>query len=343
METITPSQFLKTSKEIPIIDVRSPAEYIKGHITGAHNIPVFTDAERAEVGTLYVQKSREYAIDKGLEIVGPKMKALAREGKTLAKDDQLLVHCWRGGMRSEKMAWLFELVGINCKVLEGGYKAYRQHMLEQMGQIKNLIVIHGSTGTGKTEVLKALISLQEQVVDLEGLANHRGSAFGGMGLSEQPSSGQFQNNVFHEVLKMSPDKRIWIEAESLTIGKVYLPEPLWEVMNVSPGFEIEAERLTRIDRILNEYGHFSTELLEANLLKITKRFGNDRTKFTLEKIRENKLAEAVDDLLMYYDKAYNHGKDRYAGNNNIVVIDFADASPHEIADELVKQANIRSL
>ena len=145
MSALNLQEFLSASHETPIVDVRTPAEFSQGHIPGALNIPLFTNEERSEIGTLYKQESREKAVERGLELIGPRMASLSRSGKEIATNNKLLIHCWRGGMRSEKMSWLFELVGLQCLVLKGGFKAYRNQLLEDFKDLKNMIVLQGLT------------------------------------------------------------------------------------------------------------------------------------------------------------------------------------------------------
>ncbi|MFT7588718.1 MAG: tRNA 2-selenouridine synthase, partial [Limisphaerales bacterium] len=171
-----------------LVDVRSPSEFEAGHIPGAVNIALFTDEERARVGTLYKKQSREAAIDAGFEIAGPKMKYFADCARKAADDEGLRVYCWRGGMRSGHMSWLFETAGVQTSILEGGYKAYRNTAIEDFTSLPALVVLQGSTGSGKTDILLKMAALGEQVIDLEGLANHRGSAFGALGMDPQPST-----------------------------------------------------------------------------------------------------------------------------------------------------------
>ena len=201
MEYLTPVRFLKDSTNIKIVDVRSPGEFQEGHIPQAVNIPIFNDQERSEVGILYKNIGRVEAIQKGLSFVGPRMEKLAKQALQYAVNQSIKVTCWRGGMRSEKMAWLFELVGLKVYVLEGGYKAYRNYILDTFRNIPQLVVIHGPTGSGKTDILKSLKEKGEQVIDLEEIACHRGSAFGAIGMGSQPTTQQFQNRLFEEFEK----------------------------------------------------------------------------------------------------------------------------------------------
>jgi tRNA 2-selenouridine synthase len=342
MEYLTASSFVRDKQEIPVIDVRSPSEYKIGHISGAYNIPIFSDSERASVGTIYKQSGREEAIEKGLEFVGPKLKEIATTAKKISIKDQLKVYCWRGGMRSEKMSWLFELVGIKCYVLQGGIKAYRQRLLQDFSEIRNLIILQGSTGTGKTEILRRMQEMGEQVIDLEKSANHRGSAFGDVGLGEQPSSQQFQNNIHAELTRMDPEKRIWVESESLTIGKVYLPETLWEKMNESILVELKIPRDKRLKRIVAEYGAFAKDVLVERTLKIQKRFGGNNVNEAVRLIGEGNLMDAADLLLKYYDKSYRYSQEKYKGLKPIVIrSDSGDALRN--AELIINVVNEKSL
>jgi tRNA 2-selenouridine synthase len=297
-------QFLEKSILTPIIDVRSPAEFGKGHIPGAINIPLFSDEERAIIGTLYVQKGKDDAVLKGLELVGPKMKDFVLEAKRAARDHQLLVHCWRGGMRSKSMAWLFEQIGLKTTTLTGGYKAYRNFVLDKINCQPELIVIGGMTGSGKSEILRELKSISEQILDLEALANHKGSAFGALGQPVQPTQEQFENNLFDEIRHLDLQKRIWIEDESFAIGRNQLPKRLFETMQQSPLVFILTGKQSRIKRLVNEYGGFSKDLLAESIKKIEKRLGYDQAKAALEALKVDNFEAVADITLRYYDKAY---------------------------------------
>ncbi|MFN7899561.1 MAG: tRNA 2-selenouridine(34) synthase MnmH, partial [Synechococcaceae cyanobacterium] len=182
----------------PLLDVRSPAEFAQGHIPGAINLPVFDDAERAEIGTLYKQQGREAAVLRGLALVGPRLESLAAclaERAAASPGQPLRLQCWRGGMRSDSVAWLAGRLGLATLVLQGGYKAYRQWVLAQFERAWPLRLLGGRTGTGKTALLLALRQRGVAVLDLEGLAHHRGSSFGGLGLPPQPSSEHYENRL----------------------------------------------------------------------------------------------------------------------------------------------------
>jgi tRNA 2-selenouridine synthase len=336
MERVEAELFMAESEKYPIVDVRSPAEYQKGHIPGAVNIPIFDDLERAKVGTVYKQQSRDEAIALGLEIVGPKMKNFAEEAKNLATQGTLNVYCWRGGMRSEKMAWLFELVGVKTNVLQSGYKAYRKFLHDSFQNLKHLIVVQGPTGSGKTKILHALLEAGEQVIDLEGLANHKGSAFGGLGERAQPTTQQFQNDVLAAMLAFDLDKPIWIESESLTIGRVYLPEELWKQMNEATVMALDVPREFRIAHIVEQYGAFNTEELSSKIRQLQQNMGGSDVKITIDLVEQSDLHAAVDILLKYYDQSYAHSASKHKVNKPIVV-NLPTQDPKQSAQVLINK------
>lgn len=311
MQILIAEEFIKLKRSLPIVDVRSPGEFAEGHITGAINIPIFNNEERAIVGTIFKNKGRLPAIEKGLEIVGPKMTQFAHEALEIASSGKLLVHCWRGGMRSESMAWLFERVGIECLTLQGGYKSYRNYLLEKVGDIPHLIVIEGHTGSGKTEILYHLKDTGEQIIDLEGFANHKGSAFGGIGQKPQPTTQQFQNDMFDEIVGFNLAKRVWIEGESQTVGRVFLPDPLWNRMNEAQCIEIFVPRSDRISRLVREYGSLPSELMENAIQNLVKRLGDKLMNDILHYYREKNLVFVAEELLHYYDQTYQYSRDKY--------------------------------
>jgi tRNA 2-selenouridine synthase len=328
--------FIEEGKKNPIVDVRSPAEFQKGHIPGAVNLPIFDDLERAKVGTMYTQQSRDEAIALGLEIVGPKMKTFAEKAKKVAINGTLNVYCWRGGMRSEKMAWLFELVGVETSVLQNGYKAYRNYLHTYFQKIKHLIVLQGPTGSGKTKILHALREAGEQVIDLEGLANHKGSVFGGLGEDEQPTTQQFQNDVLADLLAFNLAKPIWIESESLKIGRVYLPEELWQQMNEATVMALDVPRELRIEHIVEQYGQFSSAELSAKISQLQQNMGGAEVKTAIELVELDDLHAAVDMLLQYYDKSYAHSASKHKLHKPVLV-SLLSASPKENAHVLINK------
>ena len=299
--------YFETRDKVPLIDVRSPAEFNKGHIPGAINLPLFDNEERAIVGTLYKQSGKILAILKGLEIVGPKQSTIAKKAIKISYKNRLNLHCWRGGMRSESVAWLLTQVGLECEVLEGGYRAYRRYIKSEFSKPWKFIVVGGMTGSGKTELIQNLATISVQTIDLEGLANHKGSAFGGIGKGDQPSTEQFENNLYECFQGLDIMQPIWIEDESKAIGRVNIPDEIYLNLRKSPVVEIKMNKEWRIERLANEYARLDTEYLLQAILKIQKRLGGNNTKISLKAVEDGDYEKAIDLVLGYYDKAYKKG------------------------------------
>lgn len=322
------------SQITPLLDVRSPAEFEQGHIPGAFNLALFTNEERAVIGTLYKKEGKDKAVLEGLRIVGPKMASIVEQALEFAPDRKLKVHCWRGGMRSASVAWLLNQAGFSVEILVGGYKAYRQTVLSDLAKTRKFIVIGGPTGSGKTYIIKALNKLGEQVVDLEGLANHKGSAFGALGEDAQPSNEQFENNLQEIVNKMDVNKPIWIEDESRKIGSIYLQDHIWFQMRDAILINISLPVSERINFLVNEYGKFSNEELAGSILKIGKRLGGQNVKACLEWLDKGELHLVAEASLLYYDKAYAYGQ-TLRDQKNISTLQFAKLEPEMIAKTIV--------
>jgi tRNA 2-selenouridine synthase len=308
-------KFLELAANIPIVDVRSPAEFNTGHIPGAFNIPLFDDKEREVVGIKYKNKGRIKAILTGLQLTGPAMKSKLESALNISEQGKLLVHCWRGGMRSEAMAWLFSLGDIDTEILEGGYKSYRHHVLDSLSVNRKMIVLGGLTGSGKTEILKYLQNSGQQVIDLEGLANHKGSAFGSLGQLPQPSSEHFSNLLFDRWKLVDSGQLLWIEDESRNIGTIFIPERFYLNMQKNPAIILLMDVKTRLPRLMKEYSNYSPEELQASVMKISKRLGGDNTREAVDAIEAGDFAKAIEITLNYYDKAYLYGLKRKHQNN----------------------------
>jgi tRNA 2-selenouridine synthase len=293
-----------------ILDVRSPGEYNHGHIPGAESFPLFSNEERAQVGTCYKQRGRESAIELGLELVGPKLAGFVRQANEMSPDRVVRVHCWRGGMRSGSMAWLLETAGLSVTTLVGGYKGFRRWVRQTLAIPKPIITLGGMTGTGKTTVLQALAEQGEQVLDLEAIAHHRGSSYGSLGLPPQPSTEQFENLIAMQWTHLSPDRPVWIEAESRGIGSCRIPAELFEPMAHAPILQLECSRSERIQNLLRDYGEARPDELIAATERLRKRLGGDRTQRAIAQIQEGRLATAIDIVLDYYDRTYCYGLSR---------------------------------
>ena len=299
-------EFLLCRETTPIVDVRTPAEFAIGHVEGAVNIPLFSNDERAEIGTLYKQKSKEQAVMRGLEIVGPKMATLTKMAKDVSKNKQLLVYCWRGGMRSYAFAWMLKMYGLEVSKLEGGYQSYRRHLKLSMKRAAQFVVLGGLTGSGKTELLQALSAEGEQVIDLEKLANHKGSAFGQIGEHEQHHNEFFENLLGEEFLTMDLRRVIWVEDEGKCIGKNFVPDEIFLQMRLAPVVFVDVPHQERITRLVEMYAQAGREELIASVGKIRKRLGGQHAKAAIEFIEQGNLAAAAGILLIYYDKSYMH-------------------------------------
>ncbi len=333
MQKISVEEFINQRNDTPLIDVRSPAEYSAGHIPGAYSMPLFTNAERKRVGITYKHEGQRTAIKLGLKIVGPKMSEIVNFAESL-DSERIILHCWRGGMRSASVAWLLETVGFDVAVLTGGYKSYRRAMLDFFNKKLPIVLLGGKTGSGKTEILHAMAEEGEQVIDLEGLANHKGSAFGSFGLPPQPTTEQFQNELFFRFSHLDLNERIWLEDESSNIGKVGLPEGLWRQMCNAPIVVLDISLENRIKRLVRDYGKFPTVKLAASIEKIGKKLGGQHKKRALLSLEEGRLEEVAEILLAYYDKSYVFLEKK---RNQIILarIDPGDAHPKIIAEQII--------
>ena len=341
-EKIHIEQFLELAKQHPVIDVRSPGEYNHAHIPGASSLPLFTDEERKIVGTAYKQQSREQAIKIGLEYFGPKMRMMVEEVESLVKRKEpgltthdsrhLLIYCWRGGMRSGAVSWLLDMYGFKVYTLVGGYKKFRNYVLDTFKLPLQLKILGGYTGSGKTELLKTLQQNGETVIDLEGLANHKGSAFGNIGLPKQPGQEMFENLLNCQfrsaicqsvTLKSAPNTQqrtpaIWLEDESQRIGQVNIPHELWKNMRQSPVYFLDIPFEERLKHIVQEYGKLDPEKVIDAITRISQKLGNLNAKTAILLLKEGKIAESFDILLKYYDKFYFKSLHNREGINSLL-------------------------
>jgi tRNA 2-selenouridine synthase len=338
---LTTPELLAARHERLLLDVRSPGEYAQGHIPGAVSFPLFTDQERAAVGTLYKQQGPEQALELGLTFVGPKMAGFVTQARALAPEKRLAVHCWRGGKRSQSVAWLLRQAGFDVATLSGGYKFYRRRLLEAFDHEKyHIVVLGGRTGAGKTKVLRTLRDLGEQTIDLEALAHHKGSAFGSIGEAPQPTAEQFENNLYDALLNIDPQRRVWLENESRSIGRVYLPAGFWAQMKAAPLLNIEIPLADRVQNLIADYTVADKAALEAAFLRIDKKLGGQHLKVALEALAADDLAAAAEIALRYYDKTYQHCLD-VSTSPDIWHLPFEHADPVAIAQACIASLNQR--
>lgn len=287
------------------------------------------------VGTIYKQQNPQEALLKGLEFVGPKMRPLIEQVKGATEQTSIAVHCWRGGKRSGSTGWLLGMAGYQVHTLKGGYKAYRTFILDQLATLPlKLVVLGGRTGCGKTKILHALAKQEEQIIDLEGLANHMGSAFGFIGQAEQPTTEQFENNLYQYIQGLDLHKRIWIENESKGIGKVYQPTGFWKILKAAPLINIELPISERITNIIEDYTTENIAALKLGFSKIQKRLGGQRYQTAMTLLDQNDIKGAAQIALAYYDKSYQYMLDKNK-TDVIHLLQFERKSHLEIAASLI--------
>lgn len=304
---------LRGKNEMTVIDVRSPSEYAESTIPGSINIPFFTDEERAEIGTLYKQVSIQTAKERGLEIMSAKLPAFVKKFAEIQGNKA--VFCWRGGMRSRTTATVLSLMGIHVYRLDGGYRAYRRWVVETLDAMEfspEIYVLHGYTGTGKTEILRTLKEKGYPVIDLEGLAGHRGSIFGKIGLKSH-NQKTFDALLLEELLRYRHEPYILLEAESKRIGKVVLPEFLIEKKEKGTHILLQAPTDLRVKTIIKDYR--PAEHAEQSLQAFKQIKSRIHTPIAQE-IESCLLSgdyERVVELLLtyYYDPRYAHTASSY--------------------------------
>ena len=308
LHTISIQEYYNKAPLIPLVDVRSPAEYQQGHIVGAVNIPLFSNDERAAVGTIYKKKTKEKAIELGYQYVTPKLQWFLDQSAKLAKGAAIAVHCWRGGMRSHSFAEHLHQNGFKeVYVIKGGYKAYRNHVLDFFEQDIKLHILGGYTGSGKTFILDELKLMGEQVVNLEGIAHHKGSAFGSLGETPQPSSQHFENQLFDYWRHLNMHRPVWLEDESARIGYVQIPKVLYAQMRSSKLYFIDIPKHERAKLLVEEYASFNPNHLAKAINGIAKRLGGQNVTAALHALDTQDYYKVAIITLQYYDKAYLNG------------------------------------
>ncbi len=331
------SEYIQRTQQLPLIDVRSPGEFEKGHIPGAVNIPLFNNDERAHVGTVYKQQSKEQAIELGYKYVTPKLEWFISESKKVAPSGIVGVHCWRGGMRSKSFARHLEENGFHeIYVLKGGYKAFRNYALQSFETKANICILGGYTGSGKTHILYTLKEKGEQILDLEGLAHHKGSAFGRIGDGSQPTIEQFENNLFWEWKELDYNKPIWVEDESHRIGSVNIPMIFFNNMRNHPVIFLDIPREERARYLVKDYSDADKEMLSEAINRITKRLGGLNTKLALEHLEKNELYEVAMICLIYYDKYYLKGLQNRE-HDEVYSLEIDKINYEYISEQIIKQ------
>ena len=330
----------------PLIDVRSPGEYYKGNMSNSINIPLFDNEERSIIGTIYKNNGRDKAVIQGLKFIENKIDNLVnnlfdvidfyknRNNDSYLEDPILKIYCARGGMRSLSISWLLEKFKIKTITLKGGYKSYRAWTLNSFNNKWDIIIIGGKTGTGKTSLLKLLDQNNFQILDLEDIACHRGSTFGGLGMTEQPSNEQFENIIAEKLKSLKKDKPIYVEAESANIGKCRIPYEFFKLMKSANRIEIIKSESNRLEELIKTYSIFEEEELIAAVLRIRKKLGPQRTKIAIKSIKNKDWKTVCKSVLEYYDKCYEYEK---IGKKNIKILNMTDIFNDKKALKLIKE------
>ncbi|MDG1252331.1 MAG: tRNA 2-selenouridine(34) synthase MnmH [Schleiferiaceae bacterium] len=321
---------------MPLFDVRSPSEYRNGHAPGALSLPMFSDEERAMVGLCFKEKGQSEAIRLGLEIVGPKMASYVKVVDQIAGGKEIELYCWRGGMRSQSMAWLMSTAGYDVTRWEGGYKSYRNSVHQKWFQPRPYVVLAGLTGCGKTEILRLMQRQGAAVFDLEGLANHKGSAFGHVGEEQQPQVEDFENLGADFLEELPRDQALWIEDESRSIGRIWLQNEFYLLKKAAPIVILERSRANRLDHLVHLYGQASPEALTEVFPKIAKRLGHQNAQWAIDAIMAGDLRSAAEIALNYYDRTYAESMEKRK-DQVLLTLDLSDCSFEEAATRLLQQ------
>jgi len=328
-----------------LIDVRSPDEYYKGHMPNSINIPIFDNEERTIIGKKYKISGRQIAIREGFKIIENKIDKLINEfllikeqflittSNKFSNNFNIKIYCARGGMRSQSMSWLLEKFKYPCITLKGGYKTYRNWVLNSFKDKQNLIVIGGKTGTRKTKILIKLRTLDYQILDFESLANHRGSSFGGLGMLPQPTNEQYENLISENIDKFDKFKFIFVEAESPNIGKNRIPNELYKQIKISKRIEIIRDERIRIEELVSTYSQYNKCDLKESVLRISKRLGPQRTKSALDSIDDEDWENVCKAVLEYYDKCYEY---ELKNKKDVKILNMGLKTDNEIIKEIIK-------
>ncbi len=313
------------------VDVRCPREFKKGHFTNSINIPLFSDGEYQEIGQIYRKKGQDIATQIGFEYASKSKNNILNQISNLDAEN-LIIYCARGGMRSKGFQSLLNEAGYTSLRLNKGYKSIRNHTLNSYKSKREVIVIAGGTGPGKTTILHKMKDKGHNVIDLESLANHRGSAFGDLGLTESSTQQQFENDLSSSWNKTNPDKPVFIESESRKIGRVSIPDDIWMQMKNGFYLKIDMDINRRIKNLINDYGHFSKNDLQTRVYQISKKLGGQNVKTAIKLLEKNDLTKLCQLLLQnYYDKMYDMAYELRVSDKEIISI------LNETNEEIIKR------
>ena len=334
-ETITVEQAVAQLQRFDaILDARSPSEYALDHIPGASSTPVLDDAQRSAVGTLYKQAGAFEAKRVGAALVSRNIADIVeRDLAGAARESRLLVYCWRGGNRSGALATVLARIGWRTAVLEGGYRAFRRHVLSELERLPatmHFVVVAGRTGSGKSLLLERMQARGAQVLDLERLASHRGSVLGHLPRQPQPSQKRFETSIWDALRGFDPTRPVIVESESRKVGQCQVPASLILAMRASRCLRVEASDAVRCRLLLSEYRHFveDPDRLAGRLEALTDHHGRARIDGWLASARAGDWPAFVLSLLHeHYDPAYDRSMKR-----NFTALDQSDAVRLDSAD-----------
>ncbi|HJV66622.1 MAG TPA: tRNA 2-selenouridine(34) synthase MnmH [Geomonas sp.] len=322
------------------VDVRTPLEFEEDHLPGAINVPLLDNEERVEIGTLYKQQGPHLARQRGLQLTAHRFPEMVATIADQAKGRPLLVYCWRGGLRSKTVTSILELTGHPAVQLVGGYKAFRGVVSDYFTPFQPqvpLVVLHGMTGIGKTTLLTRLKEKGCSVLDLEGLACHRGSAFGQLGLQQTLTQKRFETLLWDEIRKAPAGMPLILEGESERIGRVMLPGDFYQKMAAGIRVWCSASIETRVQRLIEEYGRAEyKEEMAAALQRIRKKLGGKKCEELAGHLERWEMEPFMTGLICdYYDKVYYKNRD-WEGDFELCLEDF-DAA----ADQLIERVQAR--
>lgn len=329
-----------------IIDVRTPAEFAEDHIPGAINFPVLSNEERVQVGTLYHQSPFE-GKKLGAALIAKNIAAHIQEHFIhQPKEWKPLIYCWRGGKRSGSMTYILRQIGWNASILDGGYKAYRRNVVKELTDLSpqfQYLVVTGQTGSGKSKVLEALAEQGAQVLDLESIANHKGSVLGNIPNSPQPTQKNFESQLLTSLKKLNPERVVFVEAESRKIGTLHVPDALLEKMRASPCLKIEASLSARVKFLQKDYAYFleDPEELKKTIDFLKELHGKETLQHWKELIDQKNWATLVEQLLeKHYDALYHRSQNsnyvNYDQAPNYYTADLSAKGIQMLATEILK-------
>jgi tRNA 2-selenouridine synthase len=325
------------------VDVRTPLEYAEDHLPGALNVPLLSNEERVEIGILYKEQGPHAARKRGLELTAHRFPEMVESIARAAQGRPLLVYCWRGGLRSKTVTSILDLTGYQAVQLVGGYKSFRTHVTDYFTPFTPpapLVVLHGMTGIGKTTFLLDLKEKGHSTIDLEGLACHRGSAFGQLGLNQTLTQKRFETLLWDQLRKAPAGVPLIIEGESERIGRVSLPGDFYPKMAQGIRIWCYAELATRVGRLIEEYGlpEYKDEMAVA-LQRIRKKLGGKVCDELAGNLERWELEPFMSGLVCdYYDKVYYKNRD-WEGDYNLSMEDF-EAAGQELSAFLEKRLGV---